>query len=1513
MVRTLSWLIRGLLVVVPWMVLAGMTAAYFNQIASVLRAPGVPIDHEFVVGAGKIRVRLNEYRIDQSLQNLVVTNLRVDDTVGNNQLSARNVRISGLMPRFGAKQVLDVRVSGLRGQLTRQRDGKLSLQRLLEGPEGPPVDLPYHATLDDNAVRIIDESLRPVRSWTVRSPVIRVAGREDALMVRGPLRIDGVGEAALAFHQTVRKTQWVDGVFAQLQPGNLYESYVRAALPPRVRLSPERIGGRAMARIARDGATTWAAEFDGAARGIDAEGTRLSQVAARGFVHQDAIWLAAEGREPDARGDFTGWIGLPAGSRKNPEVRGAVNARAGSLAAVERIQAGLQIPARGANVSATAWIDQRENRPQYVAQVTAGEVVASGIRLRNLTAPVYGTDQWTAAVLDQSPLPEFAARGAIVADLRRNRLDALVNAPNVNWSRAVATARRYGLSVPSELPALRGQGRVAVRVAGSTNAPEIRFAVAGAVDARVSDEFRFDARVAEIGGRFTSDGRLIARAFTAGPLGTVVALPSANDGLVIHGRGLRLNELVDDSQGVANALITVRPRGTFQGGWDATGRVEGYGLVYQDQSLPLVAANLRADPTRIRAEEITAVRGTTVVEGAVQVALQNRRLYGNLRADRLLPADLGVEDVFGLVTLPEILVGGTVDRPIVSGPVTAPLIVAQGYRAENVRTSLTWTDGKVRIGGLEAQLYGGSIRVNGTYDLTLKQGTVEGEVTNVDLEPIVVVSTPDTVLQGTATGRLTARIDEGGLTDAQLTVGAQDLVLNGTQFGRGTVEANVANGVITARGEVGLLDRYIALSDVQYNQRTRDWSGRLDTVGFPIDDLRESATPYLTTIRGRNRELLDTLLGKITVGVTLSGTPDTISFDAETLTVQSLSLDGVPFGDLAASLQKSGRDWNLRSLTLTGPTGNARIAGRVVEGGVVSLEGDLSGLNVAPLAQLGGRASPVEGRLSIPFLLTGTVDQPELRASVNTDPDARLRLVGASSEGGVAIALDDVSVRPGTRETDGIQVSGRYDIRGFSGSLEAKLRLPSLTEFNLSDPVTWRVSLDPRNLGDIAELSPVLAPDGTSGRVAGVINGRGTLNDIRFTGEANVTADSVAIRNSDFRFQNATLKLAATEAGVTTSWEAKVNDRGFTRGDLRYDLDLDTILNQGDRIADAFLEKPISGSVLLEGFRYRGSNPGGTSFDLTANTRLALTGPLRSPLISGDAVFGGVSANIAGFEPPAAGDAPLPINPRFDIRLQLAEVANVKSATASVGLLGEGTVQGSLQAPIVAAELGIESGQVRLPGGLIRFVPGGTGQFRLGGPGNQEPSFQIDARGETRLTTATTANQVERYDIDIQINGDLLKEDGLILNASSDPPGLSQARILELLGQTDILTGLGTTGGRNAAEEQLRNAFTSFTIPVVFESVTQDIAKSLGLDYLSLDYNAFDKASVLFAKSIGGGFILQGRRQVSEPPAGIRPRYEFKLVYRPRQLRGTLSRISFSIGTDESRPIKLSVEYSVRF
>lgn len=256
----------------------------------------------------------------------------------------------------------------------------------------------------------------------------------------------------------------------------------------------------------------------------------------------------------------------------------------------------------------------------------------------------------------------------------------------------------------------------------------------------------------------------------------------------------------------------------------------------------------------------------------------------------------------------------------------------------------------------------------------------------------------------------------------------------------------------------------------------------------------------------------------------------------------------------------------------------------------------------------------------------------------------------------------------------------------------------------------------------------------------------------------------------------------------------------------------------------------------------------------------------------------------------------------------------MRAATVDVSLVGEGSLSGRASQPVAKAEMEVDSGTIRLPGGLLRVESGGTVTLNYRSiPGDTVANLKLDMIGNTSLTTVAYGDTVGRYDISVVVTGDLLQSSGLTLVASSDPPGLTQDRILALLGSTDVLEAIGGTSTRNTAQERIRNAVAGYAIPTLFEPITSGFAKGLGFQYLNLDYNTTDLASLSFAKAFSSELFVQGRRQLAQTRPNLPIQYDLRLVYRPRRVKGFLQRLSLSLGTDQDRPWKISVDYGTRF
>lgn len=153
------------------------------------------------------------------------------------------------------------------------------------------------------------------------------------------------------------------------------------------------------------------------------------------------------------------------------------------------------------------------------------------------------------------------------------------------------------------------------------------------------------------------------------------------------------------------------------------------------------------------------------------------------------------------------------------------------------------------------------------------------------------------------------------------------------------------------------------------------------------------------------------------------------------------------------------------------------------------------------------------------------------------------------------------------------------------------------------------------------------------------------------------------------------------------------------------------------------------------------------------------------------------------------------------------------------------------------------------------------------------------------------------------MRGNILETGKLQITAQSDPPDLSQDRIMNILGQGDFFQGLAQGN---------QSAIASFALPTFLDPVTSVLAKNFGLEYLMVEYDMQKRTTLTAARTLGGGFTLMGRRQISPSTFG-EELYEIKLNYRLPFNNSTLRSFMLSLGADQDRPWKFSIEYGRRF
>jgi hypothetical protein len=805
-------------------------------------------------------------------------------------------------------------------------------------------------------------------------------------------------------------------------------------------------------------------------------------------------------------------------------------------------------------------------------------------------------------------------------------------------------------------------------------------------------------------------------------------------------------------------------------------------------------------------------------------------------------------------------------------------------------------------------------------------------------------------VKGEVSGQATVTLANGEVRTAAGQGRLKDVVVNGTSVGSGPWTVGSRNGLLTGTLEIGQLDRFLTLQEFSLNPKTKAVTGKLDLFNISIQDLVAISQRYMPEgLDFELRRALASVSGQLSMASTFGGTLDEPSVAVPTLSVNNIKFRDAEFESLNADFSVANDVWTINSFDLLGdPTpvagvgrkGQARysLSGIVEEHGGTNVSGAFTNLSIQEFSAFVPWFTGKSGEADFSFAISGRTNNPEIRASLDAkgmlaelDPQLMAEVASASAAGAVpedqierfydkTLRVNLFSIEASGGAEGGIDVEGFYYWKGFQGQITAHAPFEYPFVIPRNRPASGKVTLAERGLKEIAGLVDGLDETRTDGTVKGELRASGTPSNLTLDGEVLMNAETFAFDGVDEVVKNMKARLALEPKRIAASVDGESSSGGGLHAEVESPVaDLRNFADAvQEGVLDTLLDNPISGSATLSKLEISRTLDGGTTVAGVVDAEIAVSGTIASPLVKGNAVLTDAQLRLGGLAAPAGIDQEPAINPRFDLALLLGNRARVRNALADMYLTGSGTVKGSLQYPQLAAGLSVDSGSINLPGSKVRLEQGGTVDVAFNAtPLDVFSSVQVDMEGRTAVTAPRFGDILERYDVYLGIRGDLLKEGGLVLTATSDPPDLSQARILSLLGQADLISGIGQGIGQGglggSTEQKLRSALIGFSLPMLLDPITSGIAQSLSLDYLSLEYNTYDQASLVFSKPLGNGFSLQGRRQITPPPPGFLQQYDIRIVYRPRRLPGILNRFSFSVGADELRPWKIAIEYGSRF
>jgi hypothetical protein len=1498
-------------VLLPLALIGQAAWSYVNALAETIQDPGVPAKYDYKTPGGTITGWVDRFKVSVASGTVEIWGASAT-AEGQRLARVDHAFVSGIHPQeflatggFSAPITADV--EGVFARIDRDRDGKLALQKFFPPAKGEPSRIPFQVTARKIQLVYQDQAPKSLgRPLQVIVPTVMAAGIGDDWQASATLNIVRGGTVRVVAQQLIDKSITGTAVTNRLNLEPLLSAGLGADLPPSLRIGDTIASGNARFTRTSDGKLAIRAPIEVQSTDVAYDGNQVANARIKGVVSERGFAGSVSAERSRSRVQFEGALSLATPLT----VGGKLNAQLASLADVpsqyrKSIPPNLRVSA--ANFAGS--VSYRGNKqPDWRV---AGRAGASAIEFAKekfgpLEVPV-GADPRVALV--------DASRGVSWNQMRATGWGSY----QISDGSVLAVASTDPVSLEKVPPAYRRsdvKGNVAAKLVAE--GPIKQLMVRGVAQGNVRYQPRGKSEInlgAVVAAASYRDGKLLVQRGTAtGGVGLATVWPAGDGTLRVNMRGIPLELLDPKLMGTGNVAANVvpdlkNPR--------VTGRAEAYGLAYGTTLVPVVAANFVADRTTARITELTGLRGTAVVTGRAAYRFSDQRLWGLADIDNLQASDLNEELLVGTVDVKNVRLVGTASQPKVTFGLEADELVAGGVKASMIRVPGAYESDQVTLGMGTASVLGGDVKVSGNYNLKQKTGAGEVDFNSLSLSNLGAEAGTSFTLAGIVSGSARVSIADSRVSTGNVDANLKQFALNQAPFGSGKVALEYDGKTYRADGEIGQLDRYITMSRLEYSPTAdgsnADIRGNVEVSDFPAADLISLAQKQIDALPYEQRSVITSAKAVVSFGGEVSGTMKQPDLQVKVLEAKSINVSDTDFGTLTVSGDFTKDTYKVKTLALDGLVAKVNLSGSATKDGPIAVDGEVRNLQLAALRRFVPGLSSVTGSVNVPFVVSGQTNKPELLASLETE--GFLQRKGDPRDLAMNISLDRVAISERIGDKGGIDVAGVWKYRGFQGAISATAPFAYPFEIPETGAVSAQITLADRPLRDIAELSDTLDPKRTEGSIKGSISASGSVAKIDWLGGVEFRASKLGWKASDITFENVVANAYVNPNRLGVDVKAAHAGGGSIEGELF--TPTDPIAQLFGKLSEGgwqeVLDSQLTGKVALKDFRHRQKLEGAQSVSGRGDGEITISGPARSPLIAGELNLSNVDGSVSALGAGSSSAEPPLIDPRFKIQVNLVNPARIRAATADLSILGRVELDGKFTAPLVSSVLTVEKGTFRLPGGLVRIGQGGSVRFDYDGSNLNPPTLLVDVDGRSSVTTAVTGNTLDRYDVLISITGDLLKEGGLVFEASSDPPGLSQERIIGLLGQTDLLSGIGSDADRSQTTQQLQNAFTSFAIPVVFERLTEGLAQSLYLDYITVDYNPFDRVSLIIARSLGSGFSIQARRQISEPDPGQPIKYDVRLVYRPRRFRGFLSRFSLSVGADELRPFKISADYSTRF
>ncbi len=1527
-----TWrLIRLVVFWAPLTVLALWGGSYFYACAMALASPGKPLSLPLKTKGGEVLLRARSFSFDLGRGVLSARGASLLDPQGEPIGEADRLFLALPPDTGGTSRSVDVRVQGARLRVRRGANGRIRLLDYLPVADEEEVGRPVSVLVEGLELELEDAA--------GESPF------RDVLHVRS-LTFDGVGSiwsARLDVRRSGAAESSVVAVRRGARASLLVDVEARGMdLAPALRWlrsAPEARGVSLLDDLTAGSVTATGTfrgrfeegrepEFWGRATWTGASVTylkdyRAQSVAGSAEFDRAGIRGSARAESGGAKAEWSGSV------RWDPDVRsaGSVSARFETLRDLP-IAARKSIPAElglaGCAFDGSLAFDE-----------------ARGFRIQGLLAGAAA--RWKDETVAGPAARIALGRERLVAHLEKGAwrgrpvqgwIEVRMDSETLKGRIGVEGLDLHSLSAELGVERISGTGALGIGVEGAWRNPRVTFQGDGGLFVRIGDREPVDLGKFDVGGAWR-DGRIaVDRLVLQGDPGVLTATGTVDPSrsrvdLRLRLTGVGLGALHESLEGIGSGELAAT------GALDdpqVSGRVELYSSSIRGYDIPLVAAEIALNRDRLEVGSLQGSKGASWLQGQGAWRFDTGAVSGVLQATGMSLSEIAGADFSGSLGVPVASLSGTISQPVLEFEFDGRELVARGVRVDSVRGRGSLREGVLQVPQLVARMDGGVVTASGSYGIESNDGEAEARAEGLNLDRLVPILPGGLLLSGSVDSTVRASFVGGKLSGLSSSGQVDALRVNPTLVGSGTWAVHLDGDVWSGEVEVGQLERFVRVSEFRLDSRAGTFSGGVEAFSMPIQDVYQAVRPYFSGERGLlGREAIrivpellaefDRVSGSLDLGAKFSGSLDDPTLDVDSLSLSRLRYGKANAGDVRAKFSRLGRTWLIPSLDWSGGPGTLQASGTVEEGGVIAVDGNLYNFDANWLANLDVRFAKLNGVADlVSFRAEGATNSPEITASVNgrlfAAPKASEATSGAAVETSaptsLAVNLYEVSIREGA-----VTLAGGISLRGLKATVGGSIPFRYPFEIPESEPIALEVQLPKRSISELGEFLPSLDAARTEGSLSATLQLAGPRGDVQIRGTASLEANRIAVTGIQ------TTATSVVAKGAFDGKSAKFEGEATSSLGGTLSIDLGVALADLARLIDGSVESiwdsPISGGARLAEiavFENRGRN-GSAQFSLSGS--LGLSGTLRRPVVATSQPLAITNADglvPAEFEAATAAAVPF-IDPRFAVEFRMGTEANparIRTGTGAFEVFGPGALTGTLASPNLLASMTVRAGTIRLPNARIAIERGGSARLLYRGEAAEQtaPRLDVDLRGRTSLTAQRFDGLVGRYDILLEIRGNLLEEGQMQILANSDPPDLSQDRILALLGQGDILESIGPQPGDTGFGKGVGNVLSSIALPLVLDPFTERLAREFGLEFLSFEYNAFEGAVVTAAKSIGKGLVLQYRRQVAEPVHGIQM-YDLRLAYRPFTRTGFWRNVFFSVGADQERPYKISIEYGRRF